>query len=274
MAGVFENNNAHFGAVVRNNRVRVVVANPCRPSHEPGSAATYRAARAAQTARFTESRRRRCLRIARDTPLVFQRRPSRIPIIPPPSPLPRIFNQLEMRFLFEKQLQNSDVGQAGRIVIPKKEAEMHLPALEAKEGFWMHLDDMDFLQNWTIKFRYWPNNTSRMYVFENTREFVAEHGLGFGDYIMVFKDDKNGSYLIRAKKNVVQVAADENNNLVNNAANHIPGMDEFGSPLYHGDSSYLFDTSMDFFGGALDQPPFTQHQRLPSLESINFSLFG
>lgn len=31
----------------------------------------------------------------------------------------QVFNQLDMRFLFEKQLQNSDVGQAGRIVIPK-----------------------------------------------------------------------------------------------------------------------------------------------------------
>nr|XP_048318920.1 B3 domain-containing transcription factor FUS3-like isoform X2 [Ziziphus jujuba var. spinosa] len=145
--------------------------------------------------RESSRRRKRYSRNPRNKPLLFQSRPPRVPILPPPPPPPRVFNQLSMRFLFEKRLQKSDVSPAGRIVIHKKDAEMYLPALEAKDGFWMHLDDMDFMQVWSIKFRYWPNNTSRMYVFENTRDFIAGHGLAYGDFIMVFKDEETGSYV-------------------------------------------------------------------------------
>ncbi|KAM5568327.1 hypothetical protein ABKV19_016079 [Rosa sericea] len=81
----------------------------------------------------------------------------------------------------------------------QKEAEEHLPYIHNKEGVWMHMDDMDYHQVWTIKFRFWNNNNSgRIYIFENTREFVTRHGLDVGDSIEVFKDIMSGSFIIRA----------------------------------------------------------------------------
>lgn len=36
--------------------------------------------------------------------------------------------------------------------------------------------------------RFWPNNKSRMYVLENTGEFIRRHGLKCGDYIAIYQD--------------------------------------------------------------------------------------
>lgn len=71
-----------------------------------------------------------------------------------------------LKFIFQKELQNSDVGS---------------------------------LEEWCFP-RYWPNNKSRMYVLENTGEFVKTHGLRLGDFIMFYKDERNEKYIVKAKK--------------------------------------------------------------------------
>ncbi|CAB4264109.1 unnamed protein product [Prunus armeniaca] len=159
-----------------------------------------------QGGRSAPRRRYPCQRRPRDCPLVYQppARPLRLPIHPPPSLPPRVFNPELMRLLFEKKLQNSDVSSTGRIVIPKREAEVHFPVLEGRDGLWMHLDDMDFMHVWTFKFRYWPNNTSRMYLFDNTRSLIEIHNLGVGDSLFLFKDDWRGSYVLRAKRDAMR----------------------------------------------------------------------
>ncbi|RRT69032.1 hypothetical protein B296_00030309, partial [Ensete ventricosum] len=105
-----------------------------------------------------------------------------------------------LRFLLQKELRNSDVSQLGRIVLPKKEAEAHLPNLTSRDGIFINMDDLENLQVWTFKYRFWPNNRSRMYILENTGDYVKEHHLELGDFIMIYKDDSKDRYVIRAKK--------------------------------------------------------------------------
>ncbi|KAJ0237882.1 B3 domain-containing transcription factor FUS3 [Hirschfeldia incana] len=128
------------------------------------------------------------------------------PTLPPssshvPTPLPaRKLDRRRLRFLFQKELKNSDVSSLRRMILPKKAAEAHLPALESKEGIPIKMEDLDGLQVWNFKYRYWPNNNSRMYVLENTGDFVNAHGLQQGDFIMVYQNVYPNNYVIQARK--------------------------------------------------------------------------
>ncbi|CAG7895338.1 unnamed protein product [Brassica rapa] len=123
------------------------------------------------------------------------------PTLPPssshvPTPLPaRKIDTRRLRFLFQKELKNSDVSSLRRMILPKKAAEAHLPALESKEGIPIKMEDLDGLHVWTFKYRYWPNNNSRMYVLENTGDFVNAHGLQQGDFIMVYQNLYPNNYV-------------------------------------------------------------------------------
>ncbi|KAF8398662.1 hypothetical protein HHK36_014517 [Tetracentron sinense] len=66
--------------------------------------------------------------------------------------------------LVQKELRNTDVGNLGRIVLPKKDAEANLPPLFEKDGLILQMEDMTYSLNWKFKYRYWPNNRSRMYI--------------------------------------------------------------------------------------------------------------
>nr|QTH19306.1 ABI19 [Zea mays] len=105
-----------------------------------------------------------------------------------------------LRVLLQKELRNSDVSQLGRIVLPKKEAESYLPILMAKDGKSLCMHDLLNSQLWTFKYRYWFNNKSRMYVLENTGDYVKAHDLQQGDFIVIYKDDENNRFVIGAKK--------------------------------------------------------------------------
>ncbi|KAI5071201.1 hypothetical protein GOP47_0013452 [Adiantum capillus-veneris] len=109
-------------------------------------------------------------------------------------------DETKLRFLLQKELKPSDVGSLGRIILPKKDAEISLPKLNEKEGMAIPMIDISESRVWTLRFRYWPNNKSRMYLLENTRDFVRYHHLREGDYIMLFKDDYNEKYVIRTRK--------------------------------------------------------------------------
>uniref|UniRef100_A0A0E0JSL2 Uncharacterized protein n=1 Tax=Oryza punctata TaxID=4537 RepID=A0A0E0JSL2_ORYPU len=47
-----------------------------------------------------------------------------------------------LRFLLQKVLKQSDVGSLGRIVLPKKEAEVHLPELKTRDGISIPMEDI------------------------------------------------------------------------------------------------------------------------------------
>ncbi|XP_062185935.1 B3 domain-containing protein LFL1-like [Phragmites australis] len=129
-------------------------------------------------------------------------------------PAPRSVNELDLntaaldpdhyatglRVILQKELRNSDVSQLGRIVLPKKEAEAYLPILISKDGKSLCMQDLLNAQLWTFKYRYWPNNKSRMYVLENTGDYVRAHDLQQGDFIVIYRDDENNRFVIGAKK--------------------------------------------------------------------------
>ncbi|XP_054780774.1 B3 domain-containing transcription factor ABI3-like [Prosopis cineraria] len=105
-----------------------------------------------------------------------------------------------LKFLLQKVLKQSDVGNLGRIVLPKKEAESHLPELEERDGISIAMEDIGTSRVWNMRYRYWPNNKSRMYLLENTGDFVRANGLQEGDFIVIYSDVKCGKYMIRGVK--------------------------------------------------------------------------
>ncbi|CAN6241394.1 unnamed protein product [Urochloa humidicola] len=111
-----------------------------------------------------------------------------------------IVNCQDYRIILRKDLTNSDVGNIGRIVLPKKDAEPNLPILEDKDGLILEMDDFELPAVWKFKYRYWPNNKSRMYILETTGEFVKRHGLQAKDILVIYKNKKSGRYVARAVK--------------------------------------------------------------------------
>ncbi|KAJ0985521.1 hypothetical protein J5N97_003877 [Dioscorea zingiberensis] len=109
-----------------------------------------------------------------------------------------------LKFLLQKELKNSDVGSLGRIVLPKREAETYLPPLAVREGISLVMEDTDIMQMWTFKYRFWPNNKSRMYILENAGNFIKAHGLQPGDTVVIYKNEEKNSFVIQAKKEIHQ----------------------------------------------------------------------
>ncbi|KAK8716935.1 hypothetical protein V6N13_044225 [Hibiscus sabdariffa] len=171
----------------------------------------------------------------------------------------------------------------------RRAAEAHLPVLESKEGILISMDDLDGLHVWSFKYRqvllcslsylsrkFWPNNNSRMYVLENTGEFVSTHGLQLGDFIMVYQDSQNQNYVIQAKK-----ASDEDvySDIARNGVNDLVLHDyEVGKSSYHyypmmedSGMSFVYDTTLsfsndcplDFLGGSM-----TNYSRMGAPESF------
>ncbi|TQD78933.1 hypothetical protein C1H46_035505 [Malus baccata] len=196
---------------------------------------------------------------------------------PPPPSLPHfstltmVIDPTRLRFLFQKELKNSDVSPLRRMILPKKAAEAHLPTLESKEGIAINMDDIDGLHVWSFKYRFWPNNNSRMYVLENTGDFVNVHGLQFGDYIMVYQDNHNQNYVIQARKASDQDHVYGDISGMNNAVSdryvheseankfssssfYMPKMDEdmtAGMSFVYDTTTFSNDSLLDFFGGSM-----------------------
>ncbi|KAH8970265.1 hypothetical protein BDL97_02G080000 [Sphagnum fallax] len=74
-----------------------------------------------------------------------------------------------LHLLIQKDLQPSDIGSLGHIILPK-ESELHLPSLTLK-GVFISMEDFDTRMTWSFQYRYWPNNRSRMYLLEGTGLF-------------------------------------------------------------------------------------------------------
>ncbi|XP_050222184.1 B3 domain-containing transcription factor LEC2 [Mercurialis annua] len=100
----------------------------------------------------------------------------------------------KLRLLLRKELKTSDVGSLGRIILPKREAEENLPVLSDKEGILVSIRDVNSNKEWSLKFKYWSNNKSRMYVLENTGEFVKQNGMGIGDSLTLYEDENKKLY--------------------------------------------------------------------------------
>ncbi|CAA7394379.1 unnamed protein product [Spirodela intermedia] len=92
-------------------------------------------------------------------------------------------------YVLHKELKNSDVTSLGRIVLPKRESETYLPFLAVKEGIQITVRDMFSPDAWRMRYRFWPNNKSRMYVLENTGDYIKKNGLSCGDVVALYQDE-------------------------------------------------------------------------------------
>ncbi|RDY08078.1 B3 domain-containing transcription factor LEC2, partial [Mucuna pruriens] len=108
--------------------------------------------------------------------------------------------------ILTKKLKKSDVGVLGRIVLPKREAEYKLPVLADKEGIDVVFKDVYSELRWTLKYRYWINNKSRMYVLENTGDFVNHYELQMEDSITLYEDEIKNLYVLIKKEQNVEVS--------------------------------------------------------------------
>ncbi|XP_061371474.1 B3 domain-containing transcription factor LEC2-like [Gastrolobium bilobum] len=102
--------------------------------------------------------------------------------------------------ILTKKLQNSDVSCLGRIILPKREAEAKLPDLSNKEGIDILLRDVYSDLPWTLRYRFWCNNKSRMYVLENAGDFVNHYGLQNGDSLTLYEDESKNLYVSTKKE--------------------------------------------------------------------------
>lgn len=200
----------------------------------------------------------------------------------PSTLLAREIDPAQLSFLFEKELKSSDVGSLRRMVLPKKAAETHLPVLESKEGMIMRIDDMDGLHSWSFRFRFWPNNNSRMYVLENTGDFVNAHGLQLGDSVVLFQDNQSQNYVIQARKACHQPAyAEYSDNVkvddgivlrgyeINKCSYfhaNFPNGDHAGTSFIY-ETTCSTDSTFDFSGGSMTRS-YSRVDPLESFESV------
>ncbi|KAL2529252.1 B3 domain-containing transcription factor FUS3-like [Forsythia ovata] len=192
-----------------------------------------------------------------------------------------------LEYLFGKVLKNSDVSSLRRMVIPKKSAENNLPPLEFKEGIQISMHDMDGIHQWEFKFRFWPNNSSRMYVLENTGDFVSTHGLQAGDSIVVYRCMESEQLVIEARRvgdlYIESEAGDDQKNAEINEpiTDNIPTFDEIEMMLSY-DIPLPYDPALDFLGkpapnySEVEPVPTMGNSKIestPGIESIdNFSI--
>ncbi|CAH9138767.1 unnamed protein product [Cuscuta epithymum] len=77
-----------------------------------------------------------------------------------------------------------------------------VPRLDSRLGISIPMEDMCISCVWDFKFRFWQNDRSKMYVLENTGEFVRTNELQEGDFVFIYADTISGKYLIRGVKEV------------------------------------------------------------------------
>ncbi|KAL6509137.1 hypothetical protein OROGR_022447 [Orobanche gracilis] len=173
----------------------------------------------------------------------------------PPPPASRAIDLSKLCYLFNKQLKNSDVSSLRRMVLPKKDAEAHLPVLDTKEGTLIYMLDMDGTHDWWFKYRYWPNNSSRMYVLESTGGFVNAHSLATGDYIIVYQNMEDGRYVIEAKKKEEYCPPPQtfidHHHVINESTADLGNLYE-----YEYDITFLDDSPLDYVGESINLPRF------------------
>jgi hypothetical protein len=58
-----------------------------------------------------------------------------------------------LRILLQKELTLTDVGELGRIILPKKDAESQLPQLDAKEGQFLQMEDYNSNRHWSLRYK-------------------------------------------------------------------------------------------------------------------------
>lgn len=121
-------------------------------------------------------------------------------------PVPHVINPAEWvlqihpasQILFEKVLTHSDTNRLGRMVLPKTHAEAHFSLLDGQAGVPVVVADV-YERAWTFKYRWWPNNNSKMYLLEGIQPFIRTAGLQAGD-VFVFAVCPRGQFQVGGRK--------------------------------------------------------------------------
>ncbi len=100
--------------------------------------------------------------------------------------------------MFEKTLTHSDTSGGGRIVIPKAIAETHFPSIDDPSGCVVPVVDV-FGETRGLRFRYWVNNSSRMYILEGVGPLLKLFKLSVGD-VLIFGKDEDDHLVICGRK--------------------------------------------------------------------------
>ncbi|KAL4562060.1 hypothetical protein LXL04_034250 [Taraxacum kok-saghyz] len=117
-------------------------------------------------------------------------------------------SNVEVTPLFEKVLTVSDTGKIGRLVIPKKCAELHFPSIDIPEGKPLAFQDSEG-KDWEFHFRYWPNNNSRMYVLEGFIHYVTSMKLQAGDTVMFSRLEPEGKLVMGHRKDTIDSSSSQ-----------------------------------------------------------------
>ncbi|KAF8073022.1 B3 domain-containing protein [Scenedesmus sp. PABB004] len=112
----------------------------------------------------------------------------------------QVFKQLEdigAKVFFEKQLTSSDVSASGRVVVPKAIAEQYFPRIDTPIGTDLAVEDAAG-ELYSLRFRFWINNQSRMYLLEGTAELQHHYHLRMGD-VLIFAQKEDATIVLAGR---------------------------------------------------------------------------
>ncbi|CAM6123245.1 unnamed protein product [Calypogeia fissa] len=108
---------------------------------------------------------------------------------------------LVIRKMLNKNDCKTGPRSSGEIVLRKKRAEEHFPALGSEEGFWMVFSDWTTNRDWQMQLRFTPHTKGPLYRLSYTSEFCKLHHLQQDDWLDILKSDEpNVRYALRAWK--------------------------------------------------------------------------
>eukprot|EP01025_Chloroclados_australasicus_P058171 TRINITY_DN7284_c2_g1_i1.p2 TRINITY_DN7284_c2_g1~~TRINITY_DN7284_c2_g1_i1.p2 ORF type:complete len:339 (-),score=67.52 TRINITY_DN7284_c2_g1_i1:193-1209(-) len=111
-----------------------------------------------------------------------------------------IYDKLKSReavVFYEKPLTSSDSNGAGRVVIPKQVAHAHFPLFQDHTPQVLQAEDTEGA-HYDLRFRFWVNGSSRMYLLEGLGELHRKFMLRTGD-VMIFARAGDGSLLLAGR---------------------------------------------------------------------------
>ncbi|GJV39215.1 B3 domain-containing transcription factor LEC2-like protein [Tanacetum coccineum] len=109
-------------------------------------------------------------------------------------------DNVKLSFVLRKKLTCSDVGDHGRILLPKWGAEENLPSLASKEGVDIVMKEVYSNTQWIVKYRFWDNQKGKMYLFDHCADFIKQNLLEAGDQLELYQDEHKNLYFTILKK--------------------------------------------------------------------------